>query len=129
VVAWNESTERKIIERLGNAFPDLKDHLQSFTYEDPSKVFADGAYYVAAMGTRYSIKSVAPALYPDDPGMNYHNLEGNIKNGGQAMNAIQMSKSMTSEEVEQLRQALLAYCALDTMAVVKILKKLYEVSK
>jgi hypothetical protein len=81
------------------------------------------------MGRRYSIKYVAPALYPNDPGMNYQNLEGNIKNGGQAMTAIHMSKSMTPEEVERLRQSLLQYCALDTMAVVKILKKLYEVSK
>ena len=129
VVAWSKSVESGIVERLAKAFPDLKDHLMSYTYEDPSRVFADGSYYVAAMGRRYSIKYVAPALYPNDPGMNYQNLEGNIKNGGQAMTAIHMSKSMTPEEVERLRQSLLEYCALDTMAVVKILKKLYEVSK
>jgi hypothetical protein len=129
VVAWSKSVESGIVERLAKAFPDLKDHLMSYTYEDPSRVFASGSYYVAAMGRRYSIKYVAPALYPNDPGMNYQNLEGNIKNGGQAMTAIHMSKSMTPEEVERLRQSLLQYCALDTMAVVKILKKLYEVSK
>jgi hypothetical protein len=129
VIAWHQSTESGIIKRLADVFPDLKDHLMSFTYRDPLKVFQDGAYYVKAMGGSCSIKSIAPALYPDDPGMNYHNLEGDIKNGGQAMNAIQMSKSMTPEEVERLRQSLLQYCALDTMAVVKILKKLYEVSK
>ena len=129
VVAWNESTERKIIEGLAAAFPDLKDHLLSFSYEDPSKLFKDGHYYVAAMGGRYSIKSVAPALYPNDPGMNYHNLEGSIQNGTQAMTAIQMSKSMTPGEAAKLQHDLQIYCGLDTMAVVKILKKLYEVAK
>lgn len=129
VIAWHQSTESGIIKRLADVFPDLKDHLMSFTYRDPLKIFQDGAYYVKAMGGSCSIKSIAPALYPDDPGMNYHNLEGDIKNGGQAMNAIQMSKSMIPEGVERLRQSLLEYCALDTMAVVKILKKLYEVSK
>lgn len=129
VVAWNESTERKIVERLAKVFPDLKDHLLSFSYEDPSKLFENGHYYAAAMGNRYSIKYVAPALYPHDPSMDYHKLEGDVKNGAQAMAAIAMSKHMTSEEVDQLRHDLEVYCGLDTMAVVKILKKLYEVIK
>lgn len=126
VAAWHASTERGIIEKLAEQFPDLKNHLMSFTYRDPLEVFHKGHYYVKAMGGSCSIKSVAPALYPDDPGMDYYYLEGNIKNGMQAMNAIEKSKGMTSEEVEKLRQDLEAYCALDTLAVVKILKKLYE---
>ena len=129
VVAWSKRVESRIVKSLAEMFPDLKDHLLSFTYEDPSEVFENGHYYVAAMGKRYSIKNVAPALYPSDPEMNYYNLEGDIKNGAQAMTAIQMSKAMKPEEVEQLRQDLLAYCALDTMAVVKILKKLFEVTR
>ena len=36
------------------------------------------------------------------------------------------AKDMTAEEVEKLRCDLLAYCAQDTMGVVKILKKFYE---
>jgi hypothetical protein len=129
VAAWHKSTESGIVKCLAETFPDLKDHLLSFTYEDPSELFKDGYYYVVAMGNRYSIKNVAPSLYPQDKTMDYHNLEGDIKNGAQAMTAIHMSKSMTQKEVEQLRQDLLAYCALDTMSVVKILKKLYEVAK
>ena len=129
VVAWNESTERKIIERLAKGFPDLKDHLLSFSYEDPSKLFENGHYYTAAMGNRYSIKYVAPALYPDDPSANYKNLEGDVKNGAQAMAAISMTSHMTDEEVAKLKHDLEIYCAQDTMVLVKILKKLYEVVK
>ena len=73
-----------------------------------------------------SLKSTAPALYPNEKSMDYHNLEGDVKNGMQAMNAIGKSKDMTAEEVAKLQQDLIAYCALDTMAVVKILKKFYE---
>jgi hypothetical protein len=72
---------------------------------------------------------VAPALYPNDPSMNYKNLEGDVHNGAQAMAAITMASQMTDEAVAKLRHDLEIYCALDTMAVVKILKRLYEVVK
>ena len=126
VAAWHYSTEKGIIKRLAELFPDLKDHLLSFTYRDPLGVFQKGHYYVKAMGGSCSIKSVAPALYPGDPSMDYHCLEGNIKNGTQAMSAIGKAKNMPTEDLKKLRQDLEAYCALDTMAVVKIIKRLYE---
>lgn len=126
IAAWHYSTEKGIIKRLAELFSDLRDHLLSFTYRDPLGVFQKGHYYVKAMGGSCSIKSVAPALYPNDPGMDYHNLAGDIKNGTQAMSAIGRSKSMTAGELKKLQQDLEAYCALDTLAVVKILKKLYE---
>ena len=81
------------------------------------------------MGGSFSLKSVAPAMYPDDPKMDYHNLEGSVKNGTQAMNSIARVKELSDEEKEKLRIDLEKYCALDTYAVVKILKKLYEVCK
>ncbi len=45
------------------------------------------------------------------------------------MNAYLKAKDFTEEEREQLGKDLEKYCALDTFAVVKILKKLYEVSR
>ena len=129
VVAWHKSTESGIVEDLAKLYTDLADHLRSFSYEDPSEVFSKGYYYAAAMGNRYSVKYVAPALYPDDPSMNYKNLEGDVKNGAQAMAAISMSSHMSAEEVAKLEHDLEIYCAQDTMVLVKILKKLYEVVK
>jgi hypothetical protein len=55
--------------------------------------------------------------------------QGDIKNGQQAMTAIERVKDLSPEEVEQIKRDLIAYCALDTFAIVKILKKLYEVLK
>jgi hypothetical protein len=129
VVAYNYTTEKNIVKRLAEEFPDLAEHLLSFTYRDPLEIFRKGYYYNKRMGNNFSLKSVAPALYPEDPNMDYHNLEGDIKNGTQAMNAIMKVKELSDEEKEKLRIDLETYCALDTYAVVKILKKLYEASK
>ncbi len=129
VVAYHESTERNIVDRLAKYCPDLADHLLSFVYKDPLKLFENGSYYVKAMGKSFSLKSVAPALYPDDKDMDYHNLEGEVKNGTQAMNVYLKTDQYTAEERAKIEQDLEKYCALDTLAVVKILKKLYEVCK
>lgn len=126
IVAYHKSTEKGIIEKLASNFPDLSDHLLSFTYTDPLEIFTGGHYYVKAMGKSFSLKSVAPALYPNDRDMDYHNLEGNIKNGTQAMKAFDSAKTITDEEREKIEEDLKKYCALDTYAVVKILKKLYD---
>ena len=129
VMAYHESTERNIIARLANSFSDLAYHLLSFTYADPLKIFDSGSYYVKTMGKSFSLKSVSPALYPDDKDMDYHNLEGSVRNGTQAMNVYLKVKDYTAEERNQIEKDLENYCALDTFAVVKILKKLYEASK
>lgn len=40
-------------------------------------------YYSKAMQGSYSIKYVLPALWPGDPELDYHNLEG-VHNGAEA---------------------------------------------
>ncbi len=128
VIAYNtEAVEKKIIERLAAQFPDLAGHLLSFEYRDPKPLFQNGHYYNTAMWNSFSIKSVLPALYPDEKDMDYRSLQGDIKSGKQAMTAIERSKDLSPEEVEQIKRDLIAYCALDTFAIVKILKKFYEV--
>lgn len=129
VMAYHESTERNIIARLSKYCPDLADHLLSFTYKDPLKLFESGCYYVKAMGKSFSLKSVAPALFPEDKDMDYHNLEGDVKNGTQAMNVYMNVKDYSKDEIKKIEDDLIKYCALDTFAVVKILSKLYEVAK
>jgi hypothetical protein len=98
----------------------------SFRYVDPQDLFQNGHYYNARMGNSFSIKSILPALYPDDADMNYQNLEGEVKNGSEAMNAIHKAKQLEGEALEKYKRDLIEYCALDTYAIVKVLKKLYE---
>ena len=82
-----------------------------------------GWYYNRAMGGIFSIKSVLPALFPDDPALDYHNLEG-IHHGGEAMAAFPAMEHMDPEQLERTRQNLLKYCELDTYAMVKVWEKL-----
>jgi hypothetical protein len=81
------------------------------------------------MGGSFSIKSVLPALFPNDPELNYHNLAGSVHNGGEAMSIFPKIKDMTTEEQVAARQSLLKYCELDTFAMVKVWQKLKEVAE
>ena len=74
----------------------------------------------------YSIKYVLPALYPDDPELDYSELSL-IHKGDEAANAFLSLKDKTPEEQEEIREALLEYCKLDTYAMVKIWDKFKEV--
>ena len=76
----------------------------------------------------YSIKYVLPALFPNDPLLDYHNLE-DVHNGSEASAAFAAMAKMTPEELAKCRANLLKYCGLDTYAMVKVLEKLQEVVK
>ena len=46
--------------------------------------FQKGYYYNSLMGGSFSIKSVLPAIFPNDKSLDYKNLEG-VQNGSEAM--------------------------------------------
>jgi len=127
VLVFNMSFEKGQIRKLALLFPDLKDELDSIhdSIIDLASPFQSGAYYTPAMGGSYSIKSVLPALFPDDKELDYHSLNL-VQNGNDAMKAYGSLPFKDSEEREAIQAALLAYCKLDTYAMVKILEKLYE---
>jgi len=61
-----------------------------------------------------------PALVPE---LSYDNLD--IKGGGVASSTFsQMIQGTFEGDVEETRKYLLAYCKMDTLAMVEILKKL-----
>ena len=121
------SFEEKRIRELADAFPDLAEHLLAINdgMRDLIVPFRDGAYYARAMGGSNSIKAVLPALFPDDPSLDYHNLEG-VHNGGEAMTVFPKIKDMPPEEQAVVRRQLLEYCKLDTYAMVKVWEALLE---
>ena len=83
-------------------------------------------YYTKEMQGSYSIKYVLPALFPNEPSLNYAHLEG-VHNGGEASSTFLAMQKMKDSEREIWRKRLLAYCKLDTYAMVKVLDKLKEV--
>ncbi|MBQ9045419.1 MAG: DUF2779 domain-containing protein [Oscillospiraceae bacterium] len=127
VTAYNKAFECTRLKELAETFPDLAAHLLNIrdNIVDLLVPFQSGWYYNRAMGGSFSIKSVLPALFPDDPALDYHNLD-EIHNGGEAMTAWPSMEHMSPEDRARTRQNLLEYCKLDTFAMVKVWEKLCE---
>jgi hypothetical protein len=85
--------------------------------------FRDRMYYTPEMQGSYSIKKVLPALVPE---LSYKMLK--IQEGGTASNTFsQMVQGKFEGDAVQTRKDLLAYCKMDTFAMVKILEVLKRV--
>ena len=85
--------------------------------KDLARPFLAGWYSVPAMRGRTSIKVVLPALVPD---LGYADLA--VQEGGTAsLLFTQVVAGNYTGDVAQLRKDLLAYCNLDTLAMVEIL--------
>jgi len=81
-------------------------------------------YVTPSMQGSYSIKYVLPALVPEMKDA-YKELDG-IQNGGEAMNAFSNMSKLDEGEKQSMKASLLAYCKLDTLAMVRVLGKLRE---
>lgn len=130
VIVYNRVFEESHVnKKLAEMYPDLKDEIERINGNmvDFMVPFKNRDYYTKEMKGSYSIKYVLPALFPDDPQLNYSNLEL-VHNGGEASNAFLSLKDKTPEEQKAIRQALLKYCGLDTFAMVKIWEKFKEVT-
>ncbi|MBN1624772.1 MAG: DUF2779 domain-containing protein [Clostridia bacterium] len=125
VLAYHMAFEKKVIEMLAQTFPDYSEKLQQINEQMHDLIipFRKRFYYVDKMKGKSSIKSVLPALYPDDPELSYSNLDG-IHNGNEASNAYLALTDMNEAEREKTRKSLLEYCRLDTLAMVRIWEKL-----
>ena len=130
-MAYNDAFEKTRIKEMAEAFPDLAAHLTNIRENiiDLLVPFREGHCYTPAMGGSFSIKSVLPALFPDNDELNYHNLNPLVQNGGNAMTIFPQIKDMPADEAKAARQALLDYCHLDTLAMVRVWEKLKELTK
>jgi hypothetical protein len=127
-LAYNKAFECTRIKELAEWYPDLAEHLLNIQEHiiDLMIPFQQGAYYLPSMGGSFSIKVVLPTLFPNDPALDYHNLEGCVHNGGEAMTIFPKIQFMEPEKQQSVRTALLKYCCLDTFAMVKIWEKLKD---
>ncbi|MCX5792611.1 MAG: DUF2779 domain-containing protein [Elusimicrobia bacterium] len=127
LLAYNAAFEAKRIEELARDFPEHGPALQALParFADLMQPFLERAYVPAACHGRFSLKKILPALVPD---MTYEGLP--IGNGGDAQLAYYhiLSGKLSAAEIEAARQNLLIYCGQDTLAMVKILAHLYQVS-
>ena len=125
VLAYNKQFECGRIQELADLYPDLREHLINMKDHvvDLLVPFKSGNYYHINMGGSNSIKYVLPALCPNDPSLDYHALPV-VHNGGEAMDIYPKMLEASPEEKERIRDGLLKYCCLDTLAMVKVLGKI-----
>jgi len=131
IVAFNQSFEITQIKNLTELFPDLKEELLALTerFVDLAHPFQYKHYYHPNFKGKYSIKVVLPTLFPNDDELNYKKL-GSIQNGGDAMDTFaNLHLLKDSSQLEAIKRDLLAYCRLDTLAMVRIWEKLHQMVK
>ncbi len=128
VLAYNSSFEKRVIRGMAEAFPDLREHLLALASRiyDLMLPFQKRWYYHPDMNGSYSIKKVLPALIPEMV-QAYTDLPG-VRNGGEASASWSCLATIEDpKEREKVRNGLLEYCKLDTLAMVKILAVLREI--
>ena len=128
-LAYNMKFEKMIIRQLADTYADLSVHLMNIhdNMRDLMIPFKEKSYYSRKLEGSYSIKYVLPAMCGEDPELDYTALN-QIHNGSEAMDAFPKlgDGSMSEEEIAETRRNLLAYCRLDTLAMVKVLEKLQK---
>lgn len=126
-LAYNMAFEKGRIKELAGTFPDLAGHLMDIhdNMADLMTPFKNGWVYLKAMKGSYSIKKVLPAMFPDDPELDYGRLEG-VHDGSEAMEAFAKLAEMPEAEKAAARESLLRYCELDTLAMVRIFERLAD---
>ena len=99
VLAYNKAFECSRIKELAETFPDLAEKLLRIrdNIRDLLDVFRSGYVYDRAMGGSFSIKKVLPALFPNDPNLDYHNLM-DVHNGGEATDTFLALRGMEKRE-------------------------------
>lgn len=119
IFVYNAGFETARIRELAERFPRLEPALLALNGRvvDLLPIAREHYYHPSQQGS-WSIKAVLPALCPD---LNYAALSG-VQNGGMAMDAFleALAKDTSKSRKAEIEQQLLAYCALDTYAMVRM---------
>jgi len=119
IIVWNKAFEQTRLVEIARDFPEYASRIESLCDRivDLMVPFRKKHIYLPEMKGSYRLKVVLPVLVPD---LSYEGLE--IQEGGAASLAYeQLYFEKNSTIIQKIRQDLLAYCELDTMAMVKIL--------
>jgi hypothetical protein len=125
IVVYNKAFEITRLKEIARDFPRYADEIEKLVLriKDLMIPFQRKYYYAPEMRGSYSIKAVLPALVPD---LSYGELE--INEGGLASVAYESLQTETDLMfIAEIKEQLLKYCKLDTLAMVKILEKLENI--
>jgi hypothetical protein len=124
IVTYNASFETSCLDHLARFMPDRADALYAIRAKivDLLPVLRNHVYH-PEFGGSFGLKAVLPALVPE---LSYEGLA--IGGGTVAMQALGRllleRETLLAEEAAQLRKDLLAYCELDTWAMVRLMGRL-----
>ena len=124
VLVWNQSFEKRILREIKAAFPEYSAQIDAVLVRvvDLMKPFKQRAIYHYDFHGSSSIKKVLPALVPE---LSYDALE--IANGAEApAEWLRMVGEQDIDERNKIRRNLLAYCELDTLAMVRIVERMRQ---
>jgi hypothetical protein len=123
ILVWSKPFEKGCLEKLARDFPEyafqieqIINRLEDLMIPFKQKMVTSDAFYNSS-----SIKNVLPVMVPE---LSYQNLE--IKEGGMASFMYGQLRELNEMNQLKVRQNLLEYCHLDTLAMVKIWEKLME---
>ncbi|HZW13952.1 MAG TPA: DUF2779 domain-containing protein [Noviherbaspirillum sp.] len=119
VFVYNAGFEKGRMKELAARFPRLRRALLAIVERvvDLQPV-AEACYYHPSQQGSWSIKKVLPAMAPD---LSYSTLDG-VRDGGMAMDAYleAIRETTSAARKAELRAQLEDYCALDTLAMVRL---------
>ncbi len=124
ILVYNKAFEQSRLRELARDFPQYEKAIHPLLDRivDLMDVFSKKQLYTPEMHGSYSIKSVLPALVP---GFSYEGLD--IADGGTASMAFHaLYRETDIVKIAETRDNLLAYCRMDTLAMVEIMKKMEE---
>jgi hypothetical protein len=125
LVCYNDYIEKKCIFESVQLHSQYDEWFQSIkdSFLDISKPFRDFYYYHPLQKGSASLKAVFPAL----TGLGYGDLD--IQEGGLANHEflkLKLQKEQNTEETSKILEQLVAYCRMDSWAMIKILEKLKD---
>ncbi|MBI1221339.1 MAG: DUF2779 domain-containing protein [Bacteroidetes bacterium] len=117
IVTWNKHFEIGRFKELARDFPSEREFIEPMIERvvDLMVPFKKGWVSSEAFGGSASIKNVLPVMVPE---LDYSMLE--IQEGGSASFIYSQLQSMDEDTAEKTKAALLEYCKMDTLAMVRI---------
>jgi hypothetical protein len=125
VIVWNARFEASRNAEIGEHLPEFADFMANINDRmyDLMMVVKKGYYVDSRFGGSASIKKVLPVMCPE---LSYNDLA--IHEGGTASAswATLTNPTVSPETKEQLKKDMLAYCGLDTYAMIAIYRKFLD---
>jgi hypothetical protein len=122
ILVFDALMERNVLNGLKRDFPEYAAEIDSRLARilDLAQPFQERSYYHPSMKNSFSIKNLLPALVPE---LSYSGLK--ISSGSIAMIAFEKLQTETDMfKTLEIREQLLEYCKLDTLAMVKVFEVL-----